>query len=318
MKRIKTVLFIAFVIVATRTWATTWNEPWQETVIKEADYFVYAKIISYDPQKGVKIEVLKSLGGPVLKGKIKVTDFYLLELCSSSGGHGAEFHLKGLKECYFLLKKNNKGKYCIATPTTGFDYIKEGNVYATYRHSYHQALVPIEVYEKTMTAIFNNYHHQEYNKKYIIDYVNKYIALKPAGFADNEVTTFFAQHVAMECVYHLRLQDVYAKLLPFLADTSNFHNQVSAARALVAYNTKDCKNELLQVISDTTKAHFVQVICIWTLSAFSPTEYKEQLIKISESASTKENGFSGNIMDPRICTFFPDVKEALETLIKTL
>ena len=61
MKRIKTVLFIAFVIVATRTWATTWNEPWQETVIKEADYFVYAKIISYDPQKGVKIEILKLL-----------------------------------------------------------------------------------------------------------------------------------------------------------------------------------------------------------------------------------------------------------------
>ena len=118
--------------------------------------------------------------------------------------------------------------------------------------------------------------------------------------------------------YHLRLTDFYSKILPFLADTSNFHNQVSAARALVSYNTTDCKQELLKVISDRTRGHFVQVICIWTLSEFKPTELKEQLVKVSETASTEENGFGGNIMDPRVCTDFPDVKDALEKLIKSL
>jgi hypothetical protein len=318
MKHLKTILLLAFALVTTTTWATTWDEPWQDKVIKEADYFVFAKVKSFNEEKGVTIEIIKSLGGQELKGKIKITDFYLLDLCTSSGGHGAEFHFDGIEECYFFIKKNDKGEYCIATPTTGFDYLKEGNVYATYRHSYHQALVPVDIYEKTMTAIFNNFHNQSYDKQFITDYVNKYISLKPAGFADNEINTFFAQHVALECVYHLRLTDFYSKLLPFLADTSNFHNQVSAARALVSYNTKECKQELIKVISDTTMGHFVQVICVWTLSEFKPTELKEKLIKATETASTEENGFGGNIMDPRVCTHFPDVKDALEKLIKTL
>lgn len=318
MKKLKTILFLAFALVTTTTWATTWDEPWQDKVIKHADYFVFAKIKSNDEKKGVTIEIIKSLGGQELKGKIKITDFYLLNLCSSSGGYGTEFQFDGINECYFFIKKNDKGKYCIATPTAGFDYLKDGKVYATYRHSYHQALVPVDIYEKTMTAIFNNYHNQPYDKQFITEYVNKYISLKPAGFGDNEINTFFSQHVALECAYHLRLTDFYPKLLPFLANTSNFHNQVSAARALVSYNTTECKQELLKVISDTTRSHFVQVICVWTLSGFKPTELKEQLKKVNEKASNENNGFGGDIMDPRVCTHFPDVKNALEKLIKTL
>lgn len=74
----------------------------------------------------------------------------------------------------------------------------------------------------------------------------------------------------------------------------------------------------LNVISDTTRGHFVQVVCIWTLSEFKPTELKEQLIKVNLTASTEDNGFGGDIMDPRVCTHFPDVKSAVEQLIKTL
>lgn len=318
MKRLKTILILAFAFVTTTTFATTWDEPWQDKVIKNADYFVFAKVKSFNAEKGVTIEIIKSLSGQELKGKIEITDFYLLDLCSRSGGHGPEFHFKGIKECYFFIKKNDKGKYCIATPTTGFDNLKDSSVYATYRHSYHQAIVPVDIYEKTMTAIFNNYHNQPYDKQFISEYVNKYLSIKPAGFEKDEINTFFAQHVALESAYHLRLTDLYSKLLPFLADTLNFHNQVSAARALVSYNTSECKKELLKVISDTTRKNFVQVICIWTLSELMPTELKEQLIKVKETASTKDNGFGGNIMDPRICTHFPDVKYALEKLIITL
>lgn len=318
MKQLKTILFLAFALVTTATWATTWDEPWQDKVIKTADYFVFAKVKSYDEDKGVVIEIIKTLGGEELKGQIEITDFYLLDLCSSSGGHGAEFHFDGITESYFFIKKNSKGAYCIATPTAGFDYLRDGNVTSTYRHSYHQALVPVDIYEKTMTAIFNNYHNKPYDKQFITDYIAKYISLQPAGFEDEEINTFFAQHVAMECIYHLRITDYYSKLIPFIADTSNLHNQVSAARALIAYNTKECKQALLNVISDTAREHFVQVVCIWTLSEFKPAELKQQLIKVTETASTEENGFDGSIMDPRVCTHFPDVKDALEKLIKTM
>src|SRR5688572_11864056 len=230
MTRDKIILVFVLAFFTNSAFATTWNEPWQEKVIKEADYFVFAKIRSFDEEKGVVIDVIKTLGGQELTGKIKITDFYLLNLTSRSGGHGPEFNFKGIKESYFFIKKNKKGKYCIATPSTGFDYLRDGKVYATYRHSYHQALVPIDVYESTMTAIFNNYKNKPYKKPIIDEYVNKYLSLKPAGFGKTEIDTFFAQHVALECVYHLRLNGYYSNILPFLADTSNFHNQVSAAR----------------------------------------------------------------------------------------
>jgi hypothetical protein len=317
MKHLKTILLFAFAFITTTSFATTWDEPWQDKVIKEADYFVFAKVKSFDEEKGVKIEILKTLGGQKLKGEIKISDFYLLDICSSSG-HGAESHFDDIEECYFFIKKDKKGKYCIATPTTGFDYVKDGNVYATYRHSYHQALVPIDIYEKTMTAIFNNYHNQPYDKQFISEYVNKYLSLKPAGFEKDEINTFFAQHVALECAYHLRLTDLYSKILLFLDDTTNFHNQVSAARALITYNTTDCKQKLLDVISDTTRDNFVQVMCIWTLAEFKPTELKEQLIKAKDIVSTEDNGFGGNIMDPRVCTSIPNVKDAIEKLISKL
>lgn len=316
MKHLKPLFLFCF--IASTTFATTWDEPWQDKVIKEAESFVFAEVKSNDEEKGVTIEIIKTLGGKELKGKIKITDFYLLDICSNSAGHGPEFHFDGITECYFFIKKNKKGEYCIATPTTGYDYVKKGSVYATYRHSYHKALVSPDIYEKTMTAIFNNYHGQAYDKQFISEYISKNIFLKPAGFTKEEIDSFFAQHVALECAYHLRLTGYYSELIPFLSDTANFHNQVSAARALVVYNTTECKQELVKVVCDTTRGSFVQAVCLLTLSELKPKELKQQLIKASETASNEENGFGGDIMDPRVCTHVPKVKEAIEALIKKL
>jgi hypothetical protein len=317
MIRQKKLLLFFLIVAPSLIFATTWDEPWQKDVIKEADYFVFARIKSSD-ESSVTIEIVKSLAGKELKGTIKITGFYLLNLCSTSGGHGPEFHFGDAKECYLFIKKNKKGEYCIATPTAGYANVRDGNVTATYRHSYHQARVPVDIYERTMTAIFKNYHNQSYDKSFIESYVKKYIYLTPAGFEQEEIATFFAQHVALECVYHLGMTGLYANIIPFLYDTVNFHNQVSAARALISYNTAECKNELLKIIGDTTRADFVKVICIWTLSEFKPKELKEQLTKIDETASTEENGFGGDIMDPRVCTHFPNVKDAIRQLVESL
>jgi len=306
-----------FAIATISTNATTWDEPWADKVIKNADCFVLAKVDSFNINKGVYIEIIKNLGGTNLSGKIAITNFYYVELTSMSGGEGPEFHFEGVKNCYFFIKKNDKGQYCIATPTTGFDYVQDTSIVATYRHSYHKALVPVTVYEKTMTAIFNNYHGQPYDTKYINEYVNKYLSMASANPA-KDMNLFFLQHVALECVHHLKLQGYYSKIVPFLKDTGNFHAQVSAARALVAYNTPECKEQLLKIIADTSQIHFVQVICIWTLEEFKPKELKPQLVKIEATASSEETGFGGNIMDPRVGTEFPDVKTALDELIKQL
>jgi hypothetical protein len=317
MTGLKTILLFFLAVIPTFIFATTWDEPWQDEVIREADYFVLARIKSSN-EESVTIEIIKSLGGQVINGTIKISNFHLLRLCSRSGGHGPEFDFKGIKECYFFIKKNIKGEYCIATPTSGFAPVKGEKVTASYRHSYHQASVPVEVYEKTMTAIFNNYHNLPYDKLFIADFIKKHLSLKPASFGEEEIDTFFAQHVALESVYHLRLADNCSLLIPFLNDTTNFHNQVSGARALVSCNTAECKRELLTTISDLTRAPFVQVMCIWTLTEFKPSELKQELITIEKTASEEHEGFGGNIMDPRVCTNFPPVKEALDKLIASL
>lgn len=318
MRKIWILQIVLFLTGSLSAFATTWDEPWHDEIIKEAEYFVLAQIRSFDKDEGVQIKIIKTLGGEELSGHVEITDFYLLDLCSSSGGHGPEFLFEDIKKCYFFLKKNDKGKYCIATPTSGFARVNKKKVYATYRHSYHQALVSMDAYEKTMSAIFNYYHGYPFDSQVVTEYIDKYVSIAPAGFEESEIAIFFAQHAALETIFHLRLVEYYDKILPFLKDTSNFHNQVSASRALVAYNSENTKNELLTVIADSTRNDFVQVMCIWTLSAFNPVELKSQLTTIQETASTSMNGFEGNLMDPRVCTHVPDVKDALSTLIEKL
>lgn len=313
------ILTILFHLGNIKTFATTWDEPWADKVIKQADYFVLADIISCDDEKGVKIKILKQFGGEKLPVEIEITDFYLLDIMSTSAGHGAEFpSFKDIKQSYFFIKKNSKGKYCISTPTSGFDYINDDYVYATYRHSYHQASVPIDVYEMTMTAIFSNYHNLEYDTKQITDFIDKALSTKPAGFGEDEVNTFFLQSVALETIFHLKLEKYFNLIIPFFNDSTNFHNRVSASRALIAYNNEEVINLLINKIATNKEDDFTTVICIWTLKEFKPKDFKKNLEKLIINASTEQNGFGGNIMDPRVATNFPTVKNALEDLIITL
>lgn len=313
------ILFYFLAISCTsKSFATTWDEPWADKVIRDASSFILGKVISNDPEKGIKVYVLRTVSGKALTDTILISNFYSLRICSSSGGHGAEFNTVPIDSCYFFINQNAKGEFCIATPTTGFDYVKDGQVSATFRHSYHQASVPVVVYEKTMTAVFNNYHHLDYDKAYIEKFVTENLNKSPAGFGEDEINTFFLQHVALECVFHLKLAINETMVLPFLNDKNNFHNQISAARAMITFNTETNKQELLKAISDTTKRDFVRVICLWSLSEFKPKEFRKQLQKLEKLASDESDGFDGNIMDPRVCTHIPALKSALKEFVSML
>jgi hypothetical protein len=139
--------------------------------------------------------------------------------------------------------------------------------------------------------------------------------MKPAGFSEKEINTFFLQHVALECVYHLKLRIPESLVLPFLHDLSNLHNQVSAARAMSAFNAETSKKELVSVIADTTRRNFVRVMCVWSLADLNPGELKAALLKLEQTSSHERDDFGGNIMDPRVCTHVPSLKEALKELI---
>ena len=292
MHKLILLICLSVSLAFTPAYATTWNEPWADEVIKGASSFVLAKVVKSDPQKGVEIRVIKILGGKELPASLSITSFYLLNLCSTSDD-GPEFHIAETDSCYFFIHQDAKGQYGIATPTTGFDYVDEGKVVATFRHSYHQASVPVAVYEMTMTAIFNHYHGLPYKEAEVRRFIDTYLALSPAGFGEGEIDTFFLQHVALEMVHHLRLAIDERLVYPFLNDGGNFHNQVSAARALVAFPTPATKEALLRALGDTSKRNFVKVMCVWSLKELQPADALSTLTQLQSGASEEEDDFGG-------------------------
>ena len=316
MKISKILLILIFaLVIQTNVKAETWNEPWQKEIIKQSEYFVLAKVISNIDSIGAEIEIIKYFGEQKLTGKILINGFSQLQMMSSSG-HG--LHLKFEKDqiFYFLLIKREDGNFAIPTPTSGFAILDEDkNVFATYRHSYHQVLIPQDIYEKTYTEIWNYYRNSSFDKEKIIGFINENIKKKPAGFDEDEISTFFLQHAALETEYLLDLSFELNNLKKFI-DFENFHSNVSALQLLRNSDTKETKEYSLNYIKNKDNENFQKVIAIWSLNEIGGKEYKKKLIKIKDKLSDEETGFGGNIMDPRVGTHFPSPKSAVEELKK--
>jgi hypothetical protein len=293
----------------------TWNEQWTEAVIKHASSLILGKVVAYN-ENGLTIQNLKHICGNAVSETVLINKFSLLE-CSSYSYPDTELRINIKRDTgYFFISANEDGTYSIATPTTGWDRLRDGKVEATYRISFHQALVPVDVYEKTMTAIFNHYHGNSYDADYMKSIIGKYLLLPPAQVDRGELETFFMQHVALESIYHLRFPVDDTRLLPFILDEYNFHNAISGARAAVVGNTLLMKQTLIDVIAERKRSGFLKIMCIWTLAEFHPMEkeFRLRLLQLEQEASTQPNDFGCNIMDPRIGTYIPTVKQALKKL----
>ena len=314
MRFIKIALFLILTLtVQTKVLAETWNEPWQKEIIKKADYFVLAKVLSNVDSIGAEIEIIKYFGNQKLTGKILINGFSLLQMTSSSG-QGVHLDFEKDQFFYFLLTKREDGNYAIPTPTSGFAILDDDkNVFATYRHSYHQALISQETYEKTYIEIWNYYKTSEFNKENILPLINEYIDKEPAGFNENEISTFFLQHATLETAYLLDISIDLERLKKFV-ESDNFHSRVSALQLLSNSDNKKTKEYLFDFVNNKQNENFEKVIAIWSLNKIGDKKYKEKLIEIAEYQSDEETGFGGNIMDPRVGTHFPSPKQAIEQL----
>lgn len=310
----KILLTLASFILTISTYATTWDEPWQKEIILESDHLAFARVTSASDSL-VKIEIIKSFDDNPLSGIITLDGFFLLDLCSMSGGHGPEFSFEEGEEGYFFMKKGKNGNYQIPTPSSGFDRIKDGKVYATYRHTYHQALVPIEDYELTYKEIWSKYHSDTFESARIIEYMEENLTKAPAGFEEDEIDLFFKQHVALETAYLLEIELDIETLKKF-ANSDNFHSQVSALRAFNLLKSEAATTCLLEYIQDEENDNFTKVIAIWSLWKIGDKDIHDQLSELKSELSEEDSGFGGNIMDPRVCTHFPSPKDAIVELEK--
>jgi len=315
MKLIKILVFLTLTLTTqTNLFAETWNEPWQKEIIQKADYFVLANVLSNIEGIGTKIEIIKSFGTQNISGEILINSFSLLKL-SSASGHGVHLDFKKGQTIYFLLTKRDDGNYAIPTPTSGFAVMDaDKNVYATYRHSYHQTLVSQELYEKTYTEIWNYYKTSKFDKKNVSQFINENIDKAPASFDEEEISTFFLQHAALETAYLLDFPIELNRLKKFV-NCDNFHSRVSALQLLSTSKKNYTKDFLFEYIKDEKNENFEKVIAIWSLTKIGGKEYSEKLISITDLLSDEETGFDSNLMDPRIATHFPSPKSAVEALL---
>ena len=300
--------------------ATTWDEPWHERVVKEADSFVKVQVVNNENGKQLALKTLKQIAGASVPTEFTVDRFWLLQLTSSSGGHGPEFRLAPGGAFYMFVKKNSTGaNWALPTPTAGYAKVEGESIVATYRHSYHMALVSQTLYEPTMTSIFQFLHSQPYDTQFIEQLFKQQLTVPPQDVTDDvkseQSQRFFAQHVALECFYYFGTEKDYGLLEPFLLQ-DGYHVQISAVRALSAVKTEKAGQRLVEFIRGKGNS-FAKVMAVWGIRRLNAKDRLPALLEYIGKAPDEEAGFGGNIMDPRVGTHFPSsVKAAVEELAK--
>jgi hypothetical protein len=292
--------------------AETWDEPWQKEIIEQSDYFILAQVKS-SSDTSVKVKVFEIFSSSNMDIDIEIDGFFLLRTTNETG-QPKKFTLKNNEYYYLFLKKNERGNFSLPTPTSGFAHLDgEQYVSATYRHSYHQSVMPQDIYEFTYKNIWNFYKAKKFDKKQINDFVDFYLSKEPAGFGDDEIETFYHQHAAMETAYLLGLTPKINLLEKFL-QSDNFHARISALQLLGNYTSKDAKNILYEALTDDLYTPFEKVIAIWSLKKIGDMAYIQKARDLKDILSDAKTGFGGNANDPRIGTNFPSPREAVGKL----
>lgn len=116
--------------------------------------------------------------------------------------------------------------------------------------------------------------------------------------------------MALETAYHLEITLDFELLKKFATD-ENFHSRVSALRAFCHLKTSEAKEFLMSYIQDEKNDTFTKVIAIWSLWRMDDKSIQTKLWNLREEISDENTGFGGDIMDPRICTYFPSPRSAI-------
>jgi hypothetical protein len=307
---------------------TTYNEPWHEDVLRAAIAFVEIEVTTVDAS-GFEARVLKQLAGERVPDHIKVNGYAMLEV-ESVFDHGdgnvdpeLAFHFAPGEHCYLFLHRMKTedvtapaDTFQIATPSAGFADVQASGVRATYRFSAHQAIVPVDLYEPSMAALFRKLHGTATaeDAAFVRKLIDTELHKAPQDVGQGDDATFFRQHVALECSRFFGTEQDLPLLDPFLASAS-FHVQVSAVRAVAGIHSEQAQARLIDFLG-ADHAAFAKALAIWGLRDQDARALAPRLEAMLGTMSTEKFGFGLNIMDPRVGTKFPETpRQALEQLL---
>lgn len=104
------------------------------------------------------------------------------------------------------------------------------------------------------------------------------------------------------------------KLVSKFANSENYHSRISALQLMGNINSTESKEFLFSTLSNEKFNDFEKVIAIWSLKSIGDKTYINRMKEIKDDLSEEQEGFGGNIMDPRVGTYFPSPKKAVELL----
>jgi hypothetical protein len=305
--------------------ASTWDEPWHRDVVAKAEAFGLYEVVTSSSGK-VALKEVRHLAGAQTGPTIEVTGFYageLLSVTSVNGVRDSESAVRlegpGTRYYLFLRKAPSGATWQIASPTTGYAVVRpDGKIVATFRISFHQALVDSTTYELTQTCIYLKLHGEACSpdsSKYILTQLAAEPAVMSADATPEQADRFYMQHAALETAYLIGYavdRDILSK---YLRD-SVVHTQISAVRALRASDSKERNAMLMAFVTDDSRNLLARVFAVLMIREAGATELKDQVRAYIPNASAAGVGLGMNIMDPRIGTNFPgSLKEALQKLV---
>lgn len=310
MKSIVTAaLLLMLAVSAAGSVVTTYDEPWQEDILRRAVALVEVEVTKADRVEATA-KVLKQLAGESVPEQIRVTGFAMLALGSYTNEPELPLRLAAGMRYYLLLLAPEDpaapaGTFSLATPSTGFADHRGDRVAATYRISAHQALVPADLYEPTMSALFRKLHGAATpeDEAFVRKLIDTELKQPPQDVAEDS-ESFFRQHVALECCRHFGTPADLPLIDPFLA-SPGFHVQVSAVRAVAGIRSQAALDRLVGFLQKDHEG-FAQVMAIWGLRDQDARQLRPRLESLRETLSDKPCGFRLNIMDPRVGTKFPE------------
>lgn len=292
----------------------TWDEPWQEDIIHESEYFLLGRVVDARPGS-VKIKVLKPFGKNVEENEITLEGFHLLSVCNPNDSQKITFFFQMIDSVYLFLKKTEIG-YCIPTPTSGFAIVANGKVLSTFRHSFHQAQLNVNDYECCMKKIWEHSKGIPTSETCSSKLIEKALKKSPAEFGNSDINTFFIQHAALEVIYYTGQTDKFQSILPFLK-CKNTHLVISAARCLSNINTEESRKALVELIIDDSRDNFTKVIAAGCLKKIITPQWLPKIAILRDKANENPIAFTSNTSDPRSCTMLPSLKDALDEIIST-
>ena len=312
MKRILGVLSI---LLSATVSAHTWDEPWHKEVVTKSETFGLYEVL-INSGSSLELKLIQHLAGEETKSKIRVSRYYLFEgapLVSEVDDHPF-YYKKGQKIYAFLTKEG--GEFSVATPTAGIDELMPGgSVAATYRHSLHRAKANVKDYELLQTCIFNYLHGQNCPPEsigFITAALKEPVAVLSETVSAEEADRFFLQHGALETAYLISMKLDSEILDPFL-ESGFFHVQISAVRALSVSDISDREEKLVSYVKSGEKAGVARVMAVILLKKSPSRNTVDLLRQYAKDAPEDEVYLGGDIMDPRVGTWYPEsVKAAIE------